>query len=41
MSGPMVFGGYAGDPEASAAAFTGDGWFRTGTAAACPAEGSA
>ncbi|GAA2892570.1 non-ribosomal peptide synthetase [Nonomuraea rubra] len=30
VSGPMVFGGYAGDPEASAAAFTGDGWFRTG-----------
>jgi acyl-CoA synthetase (AMP-forming)/AMP-acid ligase II len=29
VSGPMVFHGYT-DPEATAAAFTADGWFRTG-----------
>lgn len=28
--GPNVFGGYFKDPEATAAAFTADGWFRTG-----------
>jgi fatty acid CoA ligase FadD36 len=30
VSGPMVFDGYLGRPEATAAAFTADGWFRTG-----------
>jgi acyl-CoA synthetase (AMP-forming)/AMP-acid ligase II len=30
VRGPGVFGGYAGDPAATAAAFAGDGWFRTG-----------
>jgi long-chain acyl-CoA synthetase len=28
--GPNVFGGYHDDPEATRAAFTDDGWFRTG-----------
>jgi long-chain acyl-CoA synthetase len=28
--GPNVFAGYLDDPEATAAAFTADGWFRTG-----------
>jgi len=30
LRGPNVFGGYRGLPEATAAAFTPDGWFRTG-----------
>jgi malonyl-CoA/methylmalonyl-CoA synthetase len=30
VRGPQVFGGYADDPAASGAAFTPDGWFRTG-----------
>jgi fatty acid CoA ligase FadD36 len=30
VDGPMLFGGYLGRPEATAAAFTADGWFRTG-----------
>jgi malonyl-CoA/methylmalonyl-CoA synthetase len=30
VRGPNVFGGYWGRPEATAAAFTPDGWFRTG-----------
>jgi malonyl-CoA/methylmalonyl-CoA synthetase len=30
LRGPNVFSGYWRQPEATAAAFTGDGWFRTG-----------
>jgi acyl-CoA synthetase (AMP-forming)/AMP-acid ligase II len=30
VSGPTVFSGYLDDPEANAAAFLSDGWFRTG-----------
>jgi acyl-CoA synthetase (AMP-forming)/AMP-acid ligase II len=30
VRGPHVFHGYAGNPSATAAAFTADGWFRTG-----------
>lgn len=30
VDGPMLFRGYLGRPDATAAAFTGDGWFRTG-----------
>ncbi|MFC4855883.1 alpha/beta fold hydrolase [Actinophytocola glycyrrhizae] len=30
VRGPMVFGGYFNDSAATAAAFTADGWFRTG-----------
>ena len=30
LRGPQVFGGYWQDPEVTAAAFTPDGWFRTG-----------
>jgi acyl-CoA synthetase (AMP-forming)/AMP-acid ligase II len=30
LRGPQVFGGYWRDPAATAAAFTSDGWFRTG-----------
>jgi long-chain acyl-CoA synthetase len=37
--GPNVFSGYRGDPAASAAAFTPDGWFRTGDLGSIDREG--
>jgi fatty-acyl-CoA synthase len=39
VRGPNVFAGYWRNPEATAAAFTGDGWLRTGDVAACDDEG--
>jgi acyl-CoA synthetase (AMP-forming)/AMP-acid ligase II len=40
LRGPHVFGGYWNDPDATAAAFTPDGWFRTGDIGAVdPATG--
>ncbi|WP_331725792.1 AMP-binding protein (plasmid) [Streptomyces xanthophaeus] len=40
LTGPTLFGGYLGRPEATAAAYTEDGWFRTGDIAAVdPADG--
>jgi fatty acid CoA ligase FadD36 len=35
----MLFDGYLGRPDATAAAFTGDGWYRTGDVAAVDAGG--
>jgi long-chain acyl-CoA synthetase len=37
--GPSVFSGYIDNPEANEAAFTGDGWFRTGDLGFVDAEG--
>ncbi|MFC9975987.1 acyl-CoA synthetase [Spirillospora sp. NPDC127200] len=39
VRGPMVFSGYLGRPEATAAAFTADGWFRTGDIATVAPDG--
>ncbi|GLZ10571.1 acyl-CoA synthetase [Actinomadura sp. NBRC 104425] len=36
---PMLFSGYLGRPEATAAAYTPDGWFRTGDIAAIGPDG--
>ncbi|MGW4366016.1 acyl-CoA synthetase [Nocardia takedensis] len=39
VSGPMLFDGYLGLPEVTAASWTEDGWFRTGDVAVIDAEG--
>ncbi|WP_239517837.1 AMP-binding protein [Streptomyces sp. ICC1] len=39
LTGPTLFSGYLGRPEATAAAYTQDGWFRTGDIAAVDADG--
>jgi long-chain acyl-CoA synthetase len=38
--GPSVFGGYWNNPEATAAAFTADGWYRTGDYGELDAKGA-
>jgi len=40
VRGPLMFPGYFDNAEASAAAFTSDGWFRTGDLAICDAVGN-
>jgi len=40
MRGCSLFAGYLGNPQATAAAFTEDGWFRTGDLASLDAEGN-
>ena len=40
VRGPMVFTGYRGRPEATAGAFTTDGWFRTGDVVTISADGT-
>jgi len=39
VHGPTVFEGYLGSPDANAAAFTADGWFRTGDVAMIGPDG--
>lgn len=39
VRGPMLFDGYLGRPEATAAAWTADGWFKTGDVAVIGADG--
>ncbi|MEV7616866.1 AMP-binding protein [Streptomyces sp. NPDC089799] len=38
LTGPTLFAGYLNNPEATAAAYTADGWFRTGDIAAIDPE---
>ncbi|MFG3289218.1 acyl-CoA synthetase [Streptomyces sp. NPDC048179] len=40
VRGPNLFSGYLNRPDATEAAFTGDGWFRTGDMAVRDADGS-
>ncbi|MFI1967027.1 AMP-binding protein [Streptomyces pathocidini] len=40
LTGPTLFSGYLGRPEATAAAYTEDGWFRTGDIAAVEPDGT-
>ncbi|SHL99593.1 AMP-binding protein [Actinacidiphila paucisporea] len=40
LQGPTLFDGYLGRPEATAASYTADGWFRTGDIAAVDADGT-
>ena len=40
VNGPMLFRGYLGRPEATAATFTADGWFRTGDIATIDGGGT-
>ncbi|MBB4894809.1 fatty acid CoA ligase FadD36 [Streptomyces olivoverticillatus] len=40
VSGPTLFAGYLGRAEATAAAYTADGWFRTGDIAAIEPDGT-
>jgi long-chain acyl-CoA synthetase len=39
IGGPLVFGGYHNDPEATAAVMTPDGWFRSGDLGSLDGEG--
>ncbi len=39
-TGPLIFSGYFGDPDATRAAFTEDGWLRTGDLATARADGN-
>ncbi|MFE5805655.1 AMP-binding protein [Streptomyces sp. NPDC056491] len=39
LTGPTLFSGYLGRPEATAAAYTEDGWFRTGDIASVGEDG--
>ncbi|WP_405582366.1 AMP-binding protein [Streptomyces sp. NBC_01190] len=40
LKGPTLFDGYLGRPEATAAAYTDDGWFRTGDIASIDPDGT-
>ncbi|MFE2855605.1 AMP-binding protein [Streptomyces lavendulae] len=40
LTAPTLFSGYLGRPEATAASYTEDGWFRTGDIAAIDADGT-
>lgn len=40
LTGPTLFDGYLGRPDATAAAYTDDGWFRTGDIAAVDEDGT-